>query len=316
VAEGEKKKVSIKKEILSSVDSFLATFPDPLKKIYLSLKEKGYRFGFVGGVVRDLLLNRIPEKEVDILLDLSSWEEIPWDLIPFFRNLVKRPLYRNFTLFLPPYRVDFSLPRKDRYLKPGGFPDVEVGSIEEDLSRRDFTANALLFLEPERTLVDLFSGVNDIERGILRPIHSHTLREDPIRILRGFRYRVRFQWEFSPEWEDVLMERDKLSLFSTVAEGRIFKEFQRISSEENAWEVYRLLHLYDLDLVLLGFSLKEEDFSSLKKIRERGVKKKFLWKEDLSYFYSREPQFFSHIRTFWKPSPQDLRFIKKILGSK
>ena len=84
--------------------------------------------------------------------------------------------------------------RQEKYAKPGGKPTVKPATIHEDLRGRDFTINSIaLSLNPASRglLLDPNNGVGDLERKELRAVSNYTLYDDPIRLLRLLRFKVR-----------------------------------------------------------------------------------------------------------------------------
>jgi tRNA nucleotidyltransferase (CCA-adding enzyme) len=141
----------------------------------------------VGGAVRDELLG-LPVKERDWCVVGATPEDL--------KNLGYRPVGRDFPVFLHPDSAEeYALARTERKTAAGyhGFafhtaPDV---TIEQDLSRRDLTVNAIARDEDDR-LIDPFNGRLDIEKKILRHV-SDAFAEDPVRILRTARFAARFR---------------------------------------------------------------------------------------------------------------------------
>lgn len=255
---------------LPTLDRWLENYP-PLLELYGIAQKFGYALGFVGGVVRDLLLGIEVRKDLDLLYS-GNLEELR-DLLRKRYRIHLRKAYQNLTIWAPQGRLDISNPRKDFYLTPGGIPCVEPASLEEDLSRRDFTWNALyLELFPERgKLLDLFGGLEDLRKGVIRPIHPHTLFEDPIRILRGIRYQGRFSFQREgKEWEDALRSARSPSFFQTVAPGRIWHEMKRLAEERRSLIAYELLAESGVDEGVLAFSLSRKDLALLEALRSDG----------------------------------------------
>jgi tRNA nucleotidyltransferase/poly(A) polymerase len=88
--------------------------------------------------------------------------------------------------------ADFVLARKEVGYKEGTRqPILELGTLEDDLVRRDFTLNALAIAQ-DGTLIDLFGGQEDLRKGLLRtPLDAHiTMMDDPLRILRALRFSI------------------------------------------------------------------------------------------------------------------------------
>ena len=147
----------------------------------------------VGGAVRDGLLG-LPVQDRDWVVVGSTPAAM---LAQGFQ-----PVGKDFPVFLHPQtHEEYALARTERKTAPGyaGFtfhtaPDV---TLEQDLSRRDFTVNAMA-LDPDGTLIDPYGGQADLEAGLLRHV-SPAFAEDPVRILRGARFAARFGFSIAPE---------------------------------------------------------------------------------------------------------------------
>ncbi|GIV77671.1 MAG: tRNA nucleotidyltransferase [Litorilinea sp.] len=133
---------------------------------------------------------------------------------------------------LPPH-LDFVTARTEFYTEPTALPTVERSSIKLDLHRRDFTINTLaVCLNPERwgELLDFYGGLNDLNAGIIRVLHSLSFVDDPTRILRAVRYEQRFRFRIEPRTLELL--QDALELLDRVSPARLRHEFERILQEE------------------------------------------------------------------------------------
>ena len=140
----------------------------------------------VGGAVRDELLG-LPVKERVWVVVGATREEL--------ERLGYRAVGRDFPVLLhPETHEEYALARRERKTAPGyrGF-SVEFGpevTLEEDLSRRDLTVNAMA-QSADGTLIDPFGGARDIESRTLRHV-SAAFVEDPVRVLRVARFAARF----------------------------------------------------------------------------------------------------------------------------
>jgi len=147
----------------------------------------------VGGAVRDGLLG-LPVQDRDWVVVGSTPEAM---LAQGFQ-----PVGRDFPVFLHPQtHEEYALARTERKTAPGytGFlfhaaPDV---TLEQDLSRRDFTINAMA-VDADGKLIDPYGGQADLQAGLLRHV-SPAFAEDPVRILRGARFAARFGFSIAPE---------------------------------------------------------------------------------------------------------------------
>ena len=114
----------------------------------------------------------------------------------------------------------------------GRHPDAVTftGLIEDDLSRRDFTVNAMAFTEAEGSLsvLDLFGGQDDLQRGVIRAVGDPDTRftEDALRLMRGVRFAVKLGFAVEPDtYAAICRQAEGLS---RISRERISEEFQRI----------------------------------------------------------------------------------------
>src|SRR5262249_7505464 len=91
-------------------------------------------------------------------------------------------------------RATIGMARQEKFPKPGGKPQVEPATIHEDLRGRDFTINSIalsLNAASRGLLLDPNNGVGDLEHKELRAVSNYTLYDDPLRLLRLQRFRVK-----------------------------------------------------------------------------------------------------------------------------
>lgn len=205
-----------------------------LKKIGEVADNKGFRIYLVGGYVRDMLLNRT-DSDIDIM--------VLGDGIKFAKIVSKEfeieldAVYKNFgtaLLNFKGYKIEFASARKESYEKDSRKPKVEQASLEEDLSRRDFTINTLaLGLNSDNfvKLTDLFGGIEDVKNKIIRtPLDPQkTFNDDPLRIMRAARFAAKFNFEIEQKtFEAIKIMRERLSEGKVVSQERITDEFLKI----------------------------------------------------------------------------------------
>lgn len=157
----------------------------------------------VGGVVRDALLERAPGRDVDLVVD--------GDPAPVARSLASR-LGAELTPHLEfraaeilrsdGHVLDIVGARAERYPQPGVLPDVRVGTLSEDLARRDFSINAMairLSGPSAGEIVDAHHGRADLATGLVRVLHPGSFVDDPSRVVRAARYGAQLGFEFDPD---------------------------------------------------------------------------------------------------------------------
>ena len=100
-----------------------------------------------------------------------------------------------------PLLCDLSSARVEHYAFPGDHPSVSLGSLEDDLHRRDFSLNAIAQRLPAtgQLLLDPFHGARALEAGQLELLNSSSLSDDPTRLVRGVRYGARLNLTLSPD---------------------------------------------------------------------------------------------------------------------
>jgi poly(A) polymerase len=192
----------------------IARLSEPLARAFAGA---GHCLYAVGGAVRDALLGveRVDGAEIDYTTDATP-EVIAGLMTPLCSALWEQG--RAFgtiggTLRGSDLRVEVTTFRSEAYVDHSRKPSVEWGdSLEIDLSRRDFTINALALDvvalaegRPDvQTLFDFFGGIRDLHEGVLRtPTDPERLfRDDPLRMLRAARFAARFHLTIDPAIED------------------------------------------------------------------------------------------------------------------
>ena len=173
--------------------------------IVLKLRRAGFDSWLVGGCVRDLALG-VPPKDFDIATAAR-----PEEVMSLFEHSV--PIGASFgVVTVVENRMNFEIAtfREERDYMDGRRPETLRYSKtpQEDVSRRDFTVNALLYDPEQNQIVDYTGGLADLRRGILRTIGNARTRfsEDYLRMLRAVRFAVRFRFQPEPEMLDVIRE--------------------------------------------------------------------------------------------------------------
>jgi len=191
------------------------------------MKDNLYQIYCVGGAVRDGLL-KLPIKDRD------------WVVVGATPELMEaqgyRPVGKDFPVFLhPETHEEYALARTERKTSLGykGFsvyaaPDV---TLEQDLSRRDFTVNAIAQAN-DGTLIDPYNGVADLKAGVLRHV-SAAFSEDPVRILRAARFVARFGFSIAPETLELMRAMVNNGEVDALVAERVWQELARGLLEKN-----------------------------------------------------------------------------------
>jgi poly(A) polymerase len=185
----------------------------------------------VGGYVRDLLLGR-RVKDIDVVV-LGSGIEFGREVARAWNknNLVVFEKFGTAMLQLEDSKVEFVGARKESYSKYSRKPKVAAGTLEDDLSRRDFTVNAIavsLNADDFGRVIDPFSGQQAMEERILRtPLNpKQTFDDDPLRIMRAFRFAS--QLGFTIEPSVLAAAKEMAARLKIVSQERISDEFLKI----------------------------------------------------------------------------------------
>jgi len=225
-------------------------------KVLYRLKDAGYQAFLVGGGVRDLLLGREP-KDFDIVTDAK-----PEDVKQLFRNC--RLIGRRFRLAHVHFGRDYievatfraavaeleedDADERDHERDLGGriLRDNVYGTIDEDVWRRDFTANALYYNIEDFSIWDYCGGAQDVNAGVLRLIGDAETRyrEDPVRMLRAVRFAAKLGFRLDPESEKPL--HTLAPLIAQVPAARLFDEVLKLFHAGHAASSFDLLQHFDL----------------------------------------------------------------------
>src|ERR1700722_6129942 len=192
----------------------------------------------VGGAVRDGLLG-LPVKERDWVVVGGTREEL--------ERLGYRAVGRDFPVFLhPETHEEYALARRERKTAPGyrGF-SVEFGpevTLEEDLSRRDLTINAMA-RAADGTLIDPYGGARDIASRTLRHV-SAAFVEDPVRVLRVARFAARFAplgFRVDPATLALMREMVARREVDALVPERVWQESEKAVRESGASPFFKVL---------------------------------------------------------------------------
>ncbi len=191
-------------------------------------KMKVYR---VGGSVRDKLLGRIPT-DIDYAVETDSYLLMLTQLSQQYKIVNEKPEYLTLKAKINSGKnnvyADFTLCRKDGIYTDCRHPDsVTIGTILEDLARRDFTMNAIAITESDES-IDPYDGLKDIENKVIRCIGSiERLKEDALRLMRAFRFHIALEFELEPRIVECLHDPTYISALKNVSQGQLLAELAK-----------------------------------------------------------------------------------------
>lgn len=211
------------------------------KQVVSQLRSAGHEAYFVGGCVRDRLMG-IVSKDIDV-----TTSALPDQVKMLFPRTVAVGEAFNVILVLSeheenPYRVEVATFRKDVGILDGRHPaKVELATAQEDVQRRDFTINGMLYDPVKDEILDWVGGQKDLQTGIIRSIGvaRERLSEDYLRMMRAVRFTSRFRFQMDEElWQAIRAECENIQRISAE---RIFDELTRMLTEGQAHIAIQML---------------------------------------------------------------------------
>ena len=172
----------------------------------------------VGGMVRDFLMEEYNTKDRDISIKGAE---------KFAKKLASQLDATFITLDNENKIYRLVLPDKENYLD---ISEMFGNSIEEDLLRRDFTINAIAYDLKEERFIDITGGIDDIKNQCLRSIKEENFIDDPLRILRAYRFMATTGFVANAELEQILINHKNLIL--KPARERIHDEIMKLFGGE------------------------------------------------------------------------------------
>lgn len=221
-----------------------------------------YKIFLIGGVVRDLFLNK-QVKDIDITVEGNA--------IRFCHNLANKNLCKIVqvqdnlktakVIFNNGVEIDFASTRQEFYPKRGHLPVIsKFGcTLEEDVFRRDFTINSLAISLNENNfgdVIDYVGGVKDLEKKVLKVLHDNSFYEDPSRIIRGLKFAARFDLHRDEHTRELQNKYLETQLNDDISWARIKSELKQTFSLNipRAFDMfianntYKLVHAQTVDV--------------------------------------------------------------------
>ncbi len=233
----------------------LAPVREEARELAERFAASGYRIYLVGGIVRDAMRNRPLDTSFDLDLTtdaqpeavksiLEEWADTLWTQGERFGTIGARRGDR---------RIEITTHRTERYLSDSRKPEVAFAdAIEADLSRRDFTINAMAVELPDGELIDPFGGSADLaERRLRTPLDpEETFSDDPLRMLRAARFLAQF--DLAADANLVAAMGAMADRLSIVADERIRDELDRLLALPDPAPGFELLFEVGLAERVLG----------------------------------------------------------------
>lgn len=223
------------------------TVPKYVRQVLITLQSHGHPAYLVGGCVRDMILGVHP----------NDWDictgALPEDVLALFHG--SRPTglkHGTVTVVCGKRSVEVTTFRCEGNYADHRHPDSVsfVRDLSTDLSRRDFTMNAMAF-SPDGLLADPFGGCRDMENRLIRCVGDPEKRfdEDALRMLRAVRFAARLDFEIEPLTRAAIGKKSYLA--ASLASERVRDETQKILLTKNPAHIFELISLGLLDSFLL-----------------------------------------------------------------
>ena len=222
------------------------TYQSVVDKLIKIAKDNNFIIYAVGGFVRDIILNREPN-DLDIMVEGEN-AGIEFSKIVAEKLNIHPPVtfekFATSKLFIEDKEIEFIMPRKEYYEQNSRNPQTEIGTLEQDALRRDFTVNALFLRLNDFQLLDLTKkGLEDIKGKIIRVTDESAsdiiFEQDPLRTLRAVRQS--FQLNFTIEAKTYQSMKNKAERIKIVSGERIAEEINKILLVEKPSKAFDML---------------------------------------------------------------------------
>jgi poly(A) polymerase len=204
-------------------------------KLAIAFKAAGFKLALVGGPVRDAILGRLGN-DLDFTTDahpkdcekiLNKWADSVWDIGAAFGTVAGKK---------DDITVEITTYRSESYNLDSRKPNVEFGkTIEADLSRRDFTINAMALelTTDEPTFIDLYNGVSDLQNKLIKTPGKpeDSFSDDPLRMMRAARFMSQLNFEIDPA--AITAIKSMTARLEIISAERIRDEFIKIIMSDN-----------------------------------------------------------------------------------
>ena len=229
--------------------------------------QENHTLFLVGGVVRDVLMNQnIESPDLDLTTNATP-DQIRGLVEPVADAVwLQGERFGTIGLRIGEIRMEITTHRSESYISSSRKPSVTFSlNLEDDLSRRDFTVNAMAVEVDSGIFFDPFNGRSDLENKILRtPLAPYkSFNDDPLRMLRAARFFAAY--DFQPVQEIVDTAKDLAERILIVSAERVREEFLKLLSLGNPTKGFEFLEKVHLLPKIFSFE-SNLDHSNFDKI--------------------------------------------------
>jgi tRNA nucleotidyltransferase (CCA-adding enzyme) len=238
--------------------------------------QAGANLFLTGGALRDML-GGFPVRDLDFVIESNALKVAKIAEKKYGATIVSVDDHRKSVEMRFPggVSVELAMARQERFAKSGAKPQITPATIHEDLRMRDFTVNAVALSLNKASLglpIDPTNGVGDIERKELRAIHNYSFYDDPARMLRLIRFKVRLNYVIDERTKLQYENAREAEMLTRITSEALGEELRHIAAEPAAGDLMRsleeekLIELYSP--ALAGAKLNMPTFVKLQKARQ------------------------------------------------
>ena len=255
-------------KITNLPEVFTAALP-----VLKQINEAGYEAYFVGGSVRDLLLNRHIH-DVDI-----ATSAYPMEIKQIFKKTIDTGIkHGTVTVLYEGESYEITTFRTESGYQDFRRPDhvTFVQNLSEDLKRRDFTINALA-MDVDGNVIDHFDGLGDLDKHLIRAVGKaeNLFHEDALRMMRAVRFMSQLQFTLEPETEQAIS--DNHELLSKISVERIRDEFVKMGIAPGSQKAFQIFLDTGLSEEVPGFKGKKENLALYPQLNFSPTNEANLW---------------------------------------
>src|SRR5579863_238050 len=235
----------------------------------------GVSLFLTGGALRDML-GGFPVRDLDFTVETNALKLAKVAIKHGATIVSTDELRKSVELRFPGgISAELATARQERFPKSGGKPQVTAATIHEDLRCRDFTVNAIALSLNKASLglpIDPTNGVGDIERKELRAIHNYSFYDDPSRMLRLIRFKVRLNYAIDDRTRLQYENAREAEMLTRITPEALGSELRHMANEPSAADLVQALEeakLIELfSPALPGPKLNLATFTKLQKARQ------------------------------------------------
>ena len=235
-------------DLMYKMDDFASLLKERIPSAQYELLESissvadsnGVGLYLVGGMVRDILLSTA-YTDPDLCIEGGSIDFVELLSAELTGYVIAQSDFGTAKIELNGTVIDLAIARKEKYQYRGALPEVEAGTIFEDLARRDFSINSMAVSMNSRNygeLIDPNNGRLDLENRVIRALHPNSFLDDPTRLLRAARYAGRLGFTFDIETKEWMISA--LNVLKDISGDRIRHEIEHILGENQALTILSL----------------------------------------------------------------------------